>query len=303
MGRLEIGSVLIATALVMLPGGPPLKARTSAPWSVPINLGPGINSTANDDGPAISKDELSLYFNSTRPGGSGGQDIWVVQRQERDAPWGTPVNLTSINTGAEEFAPNFSDDGHRMFFVSNRTGGAGGLDLWVSLREDKHDDFGWLPPVNLGIVNSVANDAAPGSSREGNEEVLYLTSNRPGGMGGADIYASIRQSDGSFGPAVAVTELNSPVQDARATVWRARELFLFSPRAGSVGGNDLWTSTRRNHLAAWATPQNVGAIVNTVFDEIQPAISWDGGTLFFASNRPGGAGLLDVYMTTRNKDD
>jgi Tol biopolymer transport system component len=207
-----------------------------------------------------------------------------------------------VNTAANEFAPAFSRDGLRMYFVSDRAGGLGLLDIWVSSREDEDDDFGWQAPANVGApVNSGFNDAAPGSLDKGNEETLFFTTNRPGGLGGPDIWTSVREKDGSFGPASPVAELNSPVQDARATVRRdGREVFFFSDRAGSLGATDLWTSTRENRNGPWSTPENLGPVVNSTSADNQPAISRDGRTLFFASSRPGGFGLLDLYMVTRN---
>jgi hypothetical protein len=298
----RLGGVAALLALI-LASAPAAAAPDFGAWSAPVNLGAVVNSESADEGPAISKDGLSLYLTSTRPGGSGGQDIWVAQREDEDAPWGAPVNLgATVNTAAVEQAPAFSRDEHLMFFVSNRVGGAGGLDIWVSFRDDKHDDFGWQAPVNVGTpVNTAFNDAGPWSLREGDEEVLYFTSNR---LGTPDIFRSVRQEDGSFGPPVPVVELNSPAQDARASVRRdSREVFLFSNRAGSLGATDLWTSTREHRGELWSTPANLGPTVNSAFDEMQPAISRDATTLFFASNRPGGFGLLDLYMVTRNKVD
>ena len=165
-------------------------------WSAPVNLGPVVNSQFTDFGPAISEDGLSLYISSDRLGGFGGpgtEDIWVSQRARRNDPWGPPVNLgPHINTGSRELLPNFSRDGHWMFFASNRPGGFGGFDIWVSWRADTHDDFGWQPPVNLGAgVNSAANDLAPHYFE--NERVgiplLFFTSGRPG-LGDFDTYVS-----------------------------------------------------------------------------------------------------------------
>ena len=64
------------------------RAQRYSDWSEPINLGPTVNSTAMDRGPAISKDGLSLYFASNRLGSFGGEDIYVSQRETRDDEWG-----------------------------------------------------------------------------------------------------------------------------------------------------------------------------------------------------------------------
>jgi Tol biopolymer transport system component len=216
------------------------------------------------------------------------------------------VNLgPTVNTSANDSAPTFSRDGHRMFFASDRSGGSGGLDIWVSFREDEDDDFGWQAPVNLGpAINTTFNEAAPGTLRVSGEEFLFITSNRPGGSGGPDIWMSVRQENGSFGPPAPVRELNSAAQDARATLRRdGREVFFFSNRGGSLGLTDLWTSMREDRRDLWSTPVNLGAVVNSSSDEMQPAISRDARTLFFASNRLGGSGLLDLYIITREKDD
>src|SRR5437899_12840608 len=63
------------------------------PWGAPVNLGPVVNSAYNDQHPSISKDGLSLYFVSNRPGGFGGNDIWVTKRAPVDDRWGTLQNL------------------------------------------------------------------------------------------------------------------------------------------------------------------------------------------------------------------
>jgi Tol biopolymer transport system component len=133
-------------------------------WSAPVNLGATVNSGSTEFGPALSKNGLSLYFTSNRPTGSGGLDIWVSQRQARDAAWGTPVNLgASINTAANDFVPAFSRDGHWMFFASTRPGGYGMADVWASWRPQTHNDFGWEAPINLGAnVNSAFNDNGVG---------------------------------------------------------------------------------------------------------------------------------------------
>jgi len=304
--RLTLVSAVAALVMLGLSMVYPAAAQKFSDWSVPVNLGSIVNSPFAEFGPAISKNGLSLYISSTRPGGFGAADIWVSQRASLDAPWGTPVNLgPAINTGNQESLPNISRDGHWMFFSSDRPGGLGGSDIWVSWRAHTHDDFGWQTPVNLGPgVNSAAFDAAPHyfENEDVGVPILFFPSGRPGGLGGNDIYSSALAADGSVGPAVLVAELSSPQNDARPNLRHdGREIFFYSDRPGSIGGTDLWTSTRATTADAWSTPVNLAGTVNTVDLELHPALSSDNETLFFASNRPGGFGNLDIYMTTRTK--
>ena len=125
MKRSIYGISLVLAVLLMrsLVTSPAAAASNLSDWSAPVNLGPLVNSPFNDFAPAVSKDGRSLYFSSDRPGTSGPTDIWVSQRNSRDDPWGVPINLgTPVNTSFGERAPNFSRDGHWMFFVSDRTG-------------------------------------------------------------------------------------------------------------------------------------------------------------------------------------
>ena len=246
----------------------------------------------------------AFYFASTRLGGLGGEDIYVSQRDSRDDEWGQPVNVgPSINTTFNESVPAFSRDGHLLFFSSNRPdGGFGNADIWVSRREHTHDDFAWQPAENLGAgVNSASIEAGP--SYFENDEVgvpqLYFNSSRPGGPG---IYLSEQTADGSFGAAFLVLELSSLGENSRPSIRHdGREIFFNSNRPGSIDNSfDLWVATRETVFDAWSEPINLGSTVNTGQLDVQPYISSDGETLFFASIRPGSLGV-DIYMSTRTK--
>lgn len=267
-------------------------------WSTPENLGPVVNSPAIDFTPEISRDGLSLYFASTRPGGFGATDLWVSQRASPDEPWGTPVNLgPTINSAGPDAAPYLSRDGHRLYFASGRPGGFGSNDNWVSWRSDTHDDFAWEPPVNLGSqVNSSGFDA--GTTLRLPE--LYFASDRASPGGNLDIYVSSLAPGGTFGLAALVAELSSSGNDLRPTLrFDALEIFLSSNRAGTLGADDIWVSTRRGKSEAWPTPVNVGPPINTPAMERMPALSKDGMELYFASTRPGGSGAFDLWVSRR----
>jgi len=281
------------------------------PWGTPVNLGPVVNSSYNDNHPAISKDGLSLYITSSplpsppgsRPGGRGGADIWVSQRASIDAPWGEPVDLgPNINSAGNDGAPSLSTDGHRLYFHSTGRGGCGAADLFVSRRQDKRDDFGWEPAENLGcVVNSPFADNGPTIFEDDATGIttLYFNSPRPGGLD-TDIYASTLQADGTFGPGVLVPELNSPFADDRVAIRRdGLEIFVSTNRPGGVGSQDIWVATRATTLDPWSPPVPLGPVVNSPYFDGGPALSFDGTELYFLSERPGGFGGRDLYVSTR----
>ena len=302
---------LLVVAVAAAVGIPPNAAADPqySDWSTPVNMGSTVNSAALDQGPALSKDGLSLYITSPRSGGSGGNDIWVSQRDSKDDAWGTPVNLGStVNTEALEGAPTFSRDGHWMFFNSDRSAGYGGLDIWASYRSDVHDDFDWEEPANLGSgVNTAFDDAgasyfANDDEADGGDVQLYFVSTRTGGSGFNDVYVATQAADGSFGSVVRVEELSSTGNDIRPSIRSdGLEMVFASNQSGGSGALDLWVSTRGSTTDDWDAPTNLGSGVNGAQGDSQPYLSSDRETLIFTSNRAGGSGAFDLWMTTRTK--
>ena len=323
-GALGVAAILRPTAVFAEPDDDNERLGPFGPWSSPVNLGPVVNTRFDDNHPAISKNGLSLYITSNRPGGvngansAGSSEIWVSQRASRDADWGPPVNLDAFNSVPvvnsaknNTGVPSFSADGHQLFFGSDRPGGLGSFDLYVSRRMNKHDDFGWQEPVNLGLINSPAADTALTYFEDEETGIIsgYVTTTRPGGPPGSlpntfHIWVSTLGDDGSFGPAVLVPELSSQYNDTRSAIRRdGLEFFLSSDRPnGRIGKNDIWVSTRENTLEPWSTPVNLGSTINFPgYVTGAPALSWDGTTLYFYSDRPGGFGGRDLYFATRRK--
>jgi hypothetical protein len=270
-------------------------------WQAPVNLGPIVNSSANDAGPAVSKSGLSLYFNSNRPGGIGGNDLWVSQWDRTTQTWGIPQNLGPIvNSAGIEASPALSRDEHWLFFHSNR---GGNMDIWVSYRQHTHDDFAWQPPVNVGAgVNSAFEDTMGGYfENDDAAPQLLFASNRPG-IGAFDLYVSQLRDDGTFGPAALIPALSSTAADpALMFSFDGLEAFFGSGRPGGSGGQDLWTATRASVSAPWSAPVNLGPVVNSAGIDQRPYLAADRETLFFQSDRPGGVGGIDLYMTTRTR--
>jgi Tol biopolymer transport system component len=297
------------TAFLVRSAPPAAACGNYGEWTAPVNLGPVVNSSAADQHPAISKDGKSLYLTSTRTGGQGGLDLWVSHRDSEDDAWGAPVNLgAGVNSGGTDMAPTLSGDGHKLYFHSDRTGTLGLFDLYVCERTDVHDDFAWSTPVNLGAtINSTYSDAGPTvlAEDDGTTTLWYTILNKPGGLGDWDIYKAILGTDGTFSAPVNVTELNSPSRDTRTSIRHdGKEMFISSERPGGVasgpGASDLWVATRQTRDDAWSTPENLGTVVNSTAFDGAPALSWDGKTLYFFSNRAGGSGGNDLYVTTRN---
>jgi Tol biopolymer transport system component len=274
-------------------------------WTAPVSLGALVNTPAAEQHPAISKDGDTLYFTSTRTPGEGGLDLWVTHRDGEDGAWSAPVNLgAGVNSSGTDMAPTFSADGHRLYFHSDRAGTLGLFDLYVCTRTDVHDDFAWSAPVNLGsTVNSTYSDAGPTllAEDDGSTTLWYTILNKPGGQGDWDIYRTILGADGTFSAPVNVSELNSSSRDTRTTIRHdGKEMFISSERPGGVasgpGASDLWVATRPTRDDPWTTPANLGAVVNSTAFDGAPALSWDGKSLYFFSNR---AGNNDLYVTTR----
>ena len=296
-----IALLAVPTALVLT-----ARAGTAPGFGNPTNLGPSVNSSAHEYDPSISADELELYFNSYRPGSFGEADIWMTTRKTKADPWGNPVNLgLTVNSPAREHAPSISADGLSLYFSSNRPGGYGLQDLWVTTRETKSAP--WGEPVNLGpTVNSQAREHAPSISTDGLE--LYFSglwefpeSPRPGGSGKADIWVTTRKTKRdpwgttvNLGPAV-----NSTTWDESPSIsGDGLSLYFYSHRSWGSGKSDIWVTKRKSTSDPWGAPVNLDPTVNSVIRGGDPDISRDGSTLYFASKRPGGLGGSDLWQVS-----
>jgi Tol biopolymer transport system component len=279
----------------------PATAASAGEFGAPVNLGPVINSPGFDGGPSVSPSELVLFLASDRPGGQGNSDIWMATRTGKAHAFESPVNVGPfVNSAANESAPEISADGLSLYFDSDRPGGFGPYDIWVARRATLRDPFG--PPENLGPqINTTESEGHPSISADGLE--LFFMSSRQGGFGDADLWVAKRSTPhGPFGPAENLGPgLNGPGYDSEPSIANnGLTLFFASDRAGGFGLRDLWVTKRNGPHGTFGPPQNLGPVVNTQLFDVTPEISTNGSTLYFMSNRPGGVGWLDLWQTTRN---
>jgi hypothetical protein len=226
------------------------RTHRSDPWGPPGNLGAPVNSTADDFCPSPTSGRR-LFFVSSRAGGCGQADIYLTRHTGRG--WTTPHNLgCNVNSAAAEAGPVYLNRGRTqlLYFSSTRPGGfapeAPGsppdADLYVSAAR-RNGRFS--APVLVAGVNTAANDARPHLQADGLE--LVFDSDRPGTLGGPDIWASARRSlhaPWSL-PVNLGDNVNSVAAETRASFAdHGRTLYFGSTRPGSEGASDLYVTTR-----------------------------------------------------------
>ncbi len=269
-----------------------------------------LNTPSLDGCPIQSPDGKSLYMASNRPGGIGGLDIWVAHRSGKNKPWGAPVNLGEpVNSAADDFCPTPVEDGG-LFFVSREAlpGACGQGDIYFTRHSRKH---GWKEPVRLacdtaGGPNSVLDEQGPSYVDSGKKAELYFSrsSAAPNPVVPGDIFVSSELKHGGFGPASAVTELNSAGNDIQPNVRKDGREVVFTSNfayAGAQGAQDIYVSTRKSTRHPWSAPVNLGTAVNTSAAETRPSLSRDARQLLFG-RAPGPEGMADIYVTMRDRE-
>ncbi|MBI3854023.1 MAG: PD40 domain-containing protein [Verrucomicrobia bacterium] len=265
-------------------------------FGVPTNL-TSLNSSYLEDESSISTDGLTIFFESDRPGGSGLVDIWTSTRPTAASPWGAPVNLGApVNSASDDGSPRISPDGLSLYFGSFRAGGAGSGDIWVATRPTPTDPFG--APVNLGPeVNSASEEFGPSITADG-LTLLFSAIDRPGGLGGGDIWISTRTN--STAPWEPARNLGAPVNTSYYDVFPCLStdgllLFFMSDRANPGTGN-AWVAKRATTASPFGPPVRIRAIAEPTVRARPHAISADGTTLYFGSDRSGGLGNWDLWQ-------
>ena len=289
---------VIHGATWVLADGSPAPDRGDWKFAAPTNLGDVVNSPQDDTEPVLSADGLTLIFASNRPGGSGSDDLWMSTRTSIDEPFTKPVNLgEQVNSSRDDTAPTLSSDGRRLIFASNRSGGRGDFDLWISSRTSAESEF--RTPVNLStLVNSPYLDSEPTLSEDSKQ--LFFCSNRPGGK--SQLWVTTRTDESQeFGRPVNLGDEFQVSQTQRSPSLADHDSRVFFQVGRSNGDPGiLYLARRLTHAERFESPVPLLGPVNTESLETAPYVSSHGRTLFFASNRKGGYGELDLWWSSRD---
>ena len=223
-----------------------------------------------------------------------------------DFVFGPPQSLGPvINSTSSDYGPCVSADGLELYFCSERAGGFGAADIWVSKRQSVNDP--WESPVNIGsTVNSSSSESYPSLSSDGLTLYFsdaYTGTPRPGGQGGGDLWMTTRPSrNAPWGEPVNMgTPINSTDLDMSPAISGDGLTLVFNSRnrAGGLGSWDLWMSTRSGLQDPWGQPVNLGSGVNSGNWEGEGGLSADGLAVLFGSGRTGIVGGVDMWMSTR----
>ena len=237
---------------------------------------------------SLSSDSREMFVHSDLGGGQGRADIWVLKRAAPQEAWGPPGNLgPTVNSSSSEYTASITGDGLELYFGSDRPGGHGNVDTYVTRRATRTSP--WGPATNLGApVNSKDRDFGVWVSSDGLE--LYFTSNRPGGLGSFDVYVSKRATpQDTWGDPVNLgAAVNSPFNEQAPCLSPDGLLLVFlGTRPGGFGGVDLWMTRRVNHSAPWEPVVNLGPMINGPSNEYMPCLAPDGSTLYFLMDYDG----------------
>ncbi|MCD6013037.1 MAG: hypothetical protein K0Q79_2899 [Flavipsychrobacter sp.] len=225
------------------------KWDTCGDWLYARPLGVPPNSPNQESSMSISADGHYLFFNrceyrSQDGWAEGGCDLLMAYRVANDSPWtiAQPFGGT-INTPAYEGMPTTSPDCRELYFVSDRVGGFGGYDIWVSRFENGL----WQLPVNAGpSINTSGNETAPYMYAD--NETLYFTSDGWLGMGGTDIFMSRKINDEQYTKALNVGyPINTAFDEKSASVTLdGKRLYFSSDRNGPPGNYDIYEAPIRS---------------------------------------------------------
>lgn len=293
-----------------------IKAMKNPSLFNPVNIGPGINTKDPEYFPTLTVDGKTMLF--TRrifdprvPKQDGApenyqqqQEDFFVSHMDENGIWGKAVPMpTNINTVNNEGAPTLGPDGRTLIFVGcpdasgmdygeGRTG-RGSCDFFITKKMGNR----WSDPINLpGKPNTRNWETQPSLSSDGKTMYFIRGIRGQGGQRNNDIYVTRLLDDGTWSEAERLpNHINTPENEESVLIHPdGKTLYFASQGHVGFGGTDLFM-TRMDENGNWGPVMNLGYPINTRFDENSLLVSADGEIAYFASNREGGYGDLDIY--------
>lgn len=281
----------------------------------PINLGAGVNTADPEYFPTITVDGQTILFTRlvtderVQNPNKKQEDFYVsnlskITNLSENRVWEKAFPMpAAINTVQNEGAPTISADGRSLIFVAcamNDAGeygenrqGKGSCDLFITKRLGNR----WSDPENLpGYVNSNKWESQPSLSADGKTLYFIRGLKNKKQQNDADIFVSTLLDDGRWGPPTRLPNtINTDETEESVLIHPDGKTLYFSSRGHKgLGGLDIFMS-RMDENGNWGTPLNLGYPINTRFDENSLMVDATGDLAFFASNRTGGFGDLDIY--------
>ncbi|PWU04266.1 MAG: flagellar motor protein MotB [Bacteroidetes bacterium] len=235
--------------------------RTDTGWTKAVGMDGDINTNYNEGAQDISQDGQWLVFTGCNfPEGAGGCDIYFSTRTKKG--WGKAQNLgPAINTEFWESSPCLSPDKRELYFSSNRPGGYGGKDIYVSKRLP---NGGWSDPENLGpTVNTAGDESCPFVHAD--NQTMYFTSNGHPGYGGDDLFMMRKQPDGTWGKVENLGYPINTIENEGSLVIAAdgKTAYYASDRSDTRGGLDIYSFEIREDIR----PNRTLWVQGKVFDK------------------------------------
>ncbi len=249
------------------------------------NIGDSINSGYSETNPAISGDEKVLVFTRSLPGYDG---IFFSTRTEQGG-WSSPVEIgRQLGCKGDCYPASLSWDGSELYIYKsdNYIG-----NIYVSSFEEDQ----WTPVRKLNDnINTRYWESHASTSRNG--DTLYFSSNRPGGYGGLDIYYSVKDKKGEWGPAVNIgSRINTGYnEDTPFITEGGRKLFFSSHGHYNIGGYDIFFSEMDND-GEWSYPVNAGYGINTPCDNLFFNPLKEGNLAYYSRISSRGNNQTDIY--------
>ena len=262
-------------------------------WSKAVKMAEPVNSDQNEGSGCLSQDGRMLFFTACdRKDGAGRCDLYIAYRKGKG--WSRPQNLgPAINTGGWESQPCLSIDGQTLYFASDRKGGQGGIDIWMSRLEEGQ----WTTPVNLGpTINTSGTEKCPFLSFDGQK--LYFSSDGHIGMGDMDLFVSTRVNDSTWGEPVNLGyPINTSGDESSIIVSPDGRTAIFSSdKFGGQGQLDLYS---------FALPEPVRAepvVYKEEITDVAPTLAvGESITLKNVFFRTGKYDLLDISIVELDK--